>query len=358
MNTLNIVKKYFVIFLLIFSFVALTACSSNQALEYTKDQEAGYPEDGLPNQDSKSESADESGSYVLEPATERADQDVSIGSKENPAANRKLIKRGNADIKSNDVKASYQNIGVLVNKYEGFETNIIQNESDSYIFITVEYNIPAAKLDDFVAELSEAEDVKYLDIEAEDITNSYYDSEIRLDNLERSLEQYNKLLADATDMEDIIALQNEIDNITLNIESLKGQLKLWDSQIDYSTINIEISEYKDVVHINKDVKFSALDWETFKYYIGTGLIRVLSGIASVFQYLVIGLVISLPVLLPLALIIFLIVRLVRKKNKKYKQALEKQAKLVDPIDHSPVDHSPVQNQPVQNQTENPYQKKK
>lgn len=311
MNILNTNRKQLILFFLIFTLFSLVACGSS----YTKDQsntEVASPDiDPGFNQNS--------GVGMDEESAQNVDDHLPIGDAENPAASRKLIKTGEADIKTDDVIKSYESIGKLVLQYKGFETNLNKNESDGHIYITVDYSIPAKDLDTFVADLTEAEDVKYINIETQDITTSYFDSEIRLESLERSLEEYYKLLEDANRMEDIISIQSQIDSITLEIESIKGQMKLWDSQIDYSTLTISITENSDVVNTNREIKFSALNWESFKYYVSNGIVRVLSAIVSIFQYLIIGLIIALPVLIPLALIIFLILRISKKKRAKREQ---------------------------------------
>lgn len=228
---------------------------------------------------------------------------------------RKLIKNAYLEIRTDDVDISYENVASFVNKYEGFETNLNRSASDSHVSLHVEFGIPTSKLDDFLDEISANEDLDYLDVTAEDITNSYYDSTIRLESKEKALEKYYSFLEDAEDIEDLINVQNEIDRLTTDIEALKGQLKLWDSQVDYSYVNISFFEYQDKVPTDREVTFKSMSWDDVKYLINSGWVRALSGLVSGLQWLLIVILISLPIIIPLLIILFLIIYLVKRKKK-------------------------------------------
>lgn len=149
------------------------------------DQEYEY--DGLAEEDFTDEMAVE----------ETLSSSQGTGSKEAEPNQRKLIKNGSIELRCEDVEASYQNILEMVEQYEGFATNLNRDETDSMLRIDADFGIPADKLDQFVEEISETEVVNYIKINAEDITDDYYDATIRLDTAEKSLEKYYEFLLDA-----------------------------------------------------------------------------------------------------------------------------------------------------------------
>ncbi len=224
----------------------------------------------------------------------------------------KLIKNGSATIKTKNVDDSYQNILNIVKEFEGYQTDISRNEGTNFTTIRVEFKIPADNLDVFLGKLDENEDVKYLNIYTKDITNEYYDSDIRLKQLEKELAKYQEFFDAAANVEEMLRIQYEINRTTTEIEILKGQFKLWDSLIAYSTITLEISEYEDVIQTSQEIKFTALSFEDFLYYLKSGIVRSASAVVSIIQYIIIIAVAGIPVWLLIGGVVYFIVK--RRKN--------------------------------------------
>ncbi|NLJ70366.1 MAG: DUF4349 domain-containing protein [Clostridiaceae bacterium] len=248
-----------------------------------------------------------------------------IGTKEAEPNQRKLIKNGNVELRCEDVEESYQNVLDLVEKYEGFATNLNRSETDARLQITADFGVPADNLDQFIEEISETEIVNYLKINAEDITDAYYDATIRLDTAEKSLEKYYEFLLDAKKIEDMVYIQGEIDYLTEEIELLKGSIKRWDSQVDYSYVSIEFLQKQAPLSGKREIEFSAMTWDDFKYWVSSGWNSVLSTVVSFFQWLAIGILVSAPIIIPLLLILFILLAIYRKRKKAKKQKQEAEA---------------------------------
>ncbi len=301
MNRLHLKNNVFLVFLLVFT-ILLSACSAssydvaNTSDSMAIDQGVGFEEAEMISNESPSiESGQASGS-------------------ENIA--RKLIKTGNVDIRTEDVDASYANISKLVKDVDGYETSLNRNESESYISINTQFNIPSEQFDAFFEKLQEAEDVQFVDVSTDDITSSYYDTELRLKSQRAALDKYYELLENADSMEDIITIQSQIDMITMDIESLEGQLRFWDSQVNYSSVHISIMEYADKLNTNREVKFSMMSWSDFTYFIGSGWTRLLTALVAIVQWLTILLIVALPILIPIAILIFLLIRFSKKRKQR------------------------------------------
>ncbi|NLM19536.1 MAG: DUF4349 domain-containing protein [Clostridiaceae bacterium] len=247
------------------------------------------------------------------------------GAKEAEPNQRKLIKNGNIELRCDDVEVSYQNVLELVKKYEGFATNLNRNETDTMLRINADFGIPADELDQFVDEISETEIVNYIKINAEDITDNYYDATIRLDTAEKSLEKYYEFLLNAKKIEDMVYIQGEIDRLTEEIEILKGSIKRWDSQVDYSYVSIEFLQKQAQISGKREIKFSSMTWDDFKYWVSSGWNSVIGAIISFFQWLAIAILVSAPVIIPLILIIIIILIIYRKRKKARSQQKQQQA---------------------------------
>ncbi len=241
----------------------------------------------------------------------------------------KLIKNGSATIKTKNVNDSYQNILDLVKEFGGYQTDISRNEGNYYTTITVEFKIPADNLDVYLDKLNESEDVKYLNITTKDITNEYYDSDIRLKQLEKELAKYQEFFDKAANVEEMLRIQYEINRTTTEIEILKGQFKLWDSLIDYSTIRLDISEYEDVIQTSQEIEFSALSFEDFLYYLKSGIVRSTSALVSIIQYAVILVIAGVPIWLPVGGLAYFVIKKRKNAPKKEKKTKEEKTDIIE-----------------------------
>lgn len=149
-------------------------------------------------------------------------------------------------------------------------------------------------------------------IEGEDVTDQYMDTEIRLETLEIQAERLKELLKQAGDLEKLFKIEQELADVTYQIESLKGTLKKYDSLIDYSTIEINVEEAEVYVQPAKKVTFLDKIKKTFMDSVD-GLINVLQGIVLVVVAMIPFLIIIAPVALVVA---WIIIRTNRKRKEK------------------------------------------
>ena len=82
-----------------------------------------------------------------------------------------------------------------------------------------------------------------LTTKATDVTSQYVDLQARITALEASRQQYLTILAKATTVGDVLAVQEQIDSIQSQIEQLQGQLQLLTSQTSYSSLTVTIGEH-------------------------------------------------------------------------------------------------------------------
>ncbi|HWD53647.1 MAG TPA: DUF4349 domain-containing protein [Acidimicrobiales bacterium] len=128
--------------------------------------------------------------------------------------------------------------------YGGFVANS-SNQSESgggapFGGITLEVPV-----DNFSAVLKQAEQygkTSNVSTKATDVTGQYIDLQARLSALEASRQQYLTILAKATSIGDILAVQEQLDSIQSQIEQLQGQLQVLTSETSYSTLNVTVSE--------------------------------------------------------------------------------------------------------------------
>jgi len=161
---------------------------------------------------------------------------------------RKLIYTAYYSINTVDIEGSYKTVMNAVEQAGGYLSN--ENtygtepeeigDSGRTTYMTV--RIPIENFDSFIAVLGTVGEVTSKSLSTEDITDEYFDVDARIEMLEGRLERLKEHLAEATEMEDIIALEAEISDVLYELDSYKGTMRKFNDRIEYSTVNIDLYE--------------------------------------------------------------------------------------------------------------------
>jgi hypothetical protein len=106
----------------------------------------------------------------------------------------------------------------------------------------VTLQIPVA---DFTALLTQAKSLGQttaLTTKATDVTAQYVDLQEQITALEASRQQYLTIMAKATSIGDVLAVQAQLDTLQSQIQQLQGQLGVLQSETDYSTLTFSLHE--------------------------------------------------------------------------------------------------------------------
>src|SRR5690606_20401861 len=98
--------------------------------------------------------------------------------------------------------------------------------------------VPAARFDEALASVIESGDVLSRNVRAHDVGEQFRDINVRLRNAEAMRDRLEALLRQAEKVEDALAVERELERVTLMLESLKGQLRHLSDRIAFSTISI------------------------------------------------------------------------------------------------------------------------
>ena len=161
---------------------------------------------------------------------------------------RKIIKSSQLSLetaKFNDVINSLED---MVKSYGGYiasssiDAEGIDNNYQCLRFASYKINVPSDKLDDFLDESSKLATVRNKSTSAGDITAQYYDNESRLKSLQIQEERYLEILKTATEVKDIIEIENALTDVRYEIENLTTCLNKISNLVDMATVNINIQE--------------------------------------------------------------------------------------------------------------------
>ena len=104
------------------------------------------------------------------------------------------------------------------------------------------FMVPAANFDTTIDQLSRVGNVENEQITGTEVSGQYVDLQTRLSNAEAQRAAMLALLTQAKTINDMIAVQNQIGQITGTIEQLKGQIKYLDDHTAFSALTITMTE--------------------------------------------------------------------------------------------------------------------
>jgi hypothetical protein len=116
------------------------------------------------------------------------------------------------------------------------------NPNDQIRSGVISFMVPAAKFDDTIDQLSKLGKVQNEHISGNDVSAQYVDLQARLANEEAQRNAMLALLGKAQSVSDIIAVQNQLGQITQQIEQLKGQIAYIEHNTTYSTVSVAVAE--------------------------------------------------------------------------------------------------------------------
>jgi hypothetical protein len=176
------------------------------------------------------------------------------------------------------------------------------------------FRIPRLKVDEFLSTALKVGEVDVNKDSSQDITSQYMDTESRLKTLRIELDRFQELEKKATKMSDIIELEDKIQQVTYEIESLQGQIRGWDNLVDYATVEMNIEEVNTVPQSVDKPK--PIDQPDYGKQLGDGFVSVLNGVLDFFKTLLLVLFSGLPIIVPAAVIVVVILLWVRAAKKK------------------------------------------
>ena len=237
---------------------------------------------------------------------------------------RRIIRNAQLEITAQDASGLYSRIVRFSFGLGGYEDSYSVTNYETFSVIHAVFKVPPESLNAFVDYVGEEGTIVNSSMQSQDITESYFDAETRLGTKRRSLDQYYQLLKNASGVDEIVTLQKTIDKITEDIESLEGKLRVWNSQVDMSTVSLLIRQNNDPIQIRKEIHWNTLSVEDMTYLIKQGFVSVTNSFMSVLQWLLIVLIGYSPVWILIAIGLYVWIR--RKKAALNKTAEETKQK--------------------------------
>lgn len=207
---------------------------------------------------------------------------------------RKIIQNLNATLQVEDIESTLQKLSAMAQTMGGYvvdsQMDNQQNAGNSTAHIT--FKVPAAKFDSARSSLSETGKILTQHLSANDITNQYYDADTRLKHWQAEEKRYTDILNQAKTIEDILRVEEALSNIRMQIEQLQGQLKLWNHEVAFSTIQVQLQTKPNPVKV--DEPWQPVAWSKTWEAAQNAVLKTISSIWNTLNYLIVGLGYALP----------------------------------------------------------------
>jgi hypothetical protein len=102
--------------------------------------------------------------------------------------------------------------------------------------------VPAGRLNEFLEAVRPLGKLTNVEINGTDITDEYSDVVLRLESQKKVRDKYLQLLEKATSVQDMLALEKELERVNFDIERLEGRKKASEQRVEYATVNIWFSK--------------------------------------------------------------------------------------------------------------------
>ena len=200
-------------------------------------------------EDKKQERAEVEGAMVTEsniPAAEEAGPNpVEVPA---PAlANRKLIRNANVQFEIVSFDDAVQKITAFANEERGYvATTSSEKQANGKLKGEIGVKVLPENLDHFLQKVRALGELKNQTLGTEDVTKAYFDTDARLKNA-RVMEQrlIDMLKMKTGKVSDLLQVEKELGRVREEIEKMQGELKYWDSQVQFAIVTISLSE-KDI----------------------------------------------------------------------------------------------------------------
>jgi Domain of unknown function (DUF4349) len=161
------------------------------------------------------------------------------------AAERMIIYSGSLSLVVKDARAVVEQITQVVKDAGGFVTESNVYQDSGYTRATMSVRVPGEDLAQLKATLGKikalAVTVESENLNGQDVTDQYADTQAAIENLTLQRDSYRKLLDRAEKMEDILNIQTRLDQVQGQINSLTGQQLKLKENVKLATVSITLT---------------------------------------------------------------------------------------------------------------------
>src|SRR5437660_2821719 len=159
-------------------------------------------------------------------------------------ANRKLIRNAAVQLEIISFDDAVQKITTLANEERGYvATTNSEKQANGKLRGQVVVKVLPESLDRFLQKVRGLGELKNQTLGTEDVTKAYFDTDARLKNAHVMEQRLIDMLKTKTGkVSDLLQVEKELGRVREEIEKMQGELKYWDSQVQFATVTISLVE--------------------------------------------------------------------------------------------------------------------
>lgn len=158
------------------------------------------------------------------------------------SAGQKLVRRANLQLKVGSLPGAAQRIRSIAAQQSGVvvsEELYSGERGDTSGAMTI--SVPASSLEATISLIEKLGEVQFRNTSSEDVTGTYVDTQARVTSMTASVARIRDLLAKASTVNDLVALENELSQRQAELDALTAQLDSLKDSVSMSPISITLS---------------------------------------------------------------------------------------------------------------------
>jgi anti-sigma factor RsiW len=159
-------------------------------------------------------------------------------------ANRKLIRNATVELEIVSFDNAVQKITAFANEEHGYvATTESEKQANGKLKGQIVVKVLPENLDRFLQKIRSLGELKNQALGTEDVTKAYFDTDSRLKNAHVMEQRLIDMLKTKTGkVSDLLQVEKELGRVREEIEKMQGELKYWDSQVQFATVTISLAE--------------------------------------------------------------------------------------------------------------------
>jgi hypothetical protein len=150
---------------------------------------------------------------------------------------RKMVRSARLAVSVDAPEETSSEVEHLVKQAGGFvERSTVTKDSN----VSLHCRVPAPQLNQTMDAIAALGDEELRSVSAADVTEQYSDLETRLRNNLALRERLQQLLSRATDVEDVLAIEKELNRIQTNIETMQARFDRLKSEVELSPLSVTL----------------------------------------------------------------------------------------------------------------------
>lgn len=242
----------------------------------------------------------------------------------------KLVYKCYVDIETLDFDKSYAALQDMMEKYncvissETFGDESISYFYDSYYSSSSKYKtgrtdeivirVPSANYKNFISEYGELGNVTSKTQTVDNITQEYYDTTSQVDGLKAEMERLEIMMSQATEIEDMITINQAITELQSEINSLTTYIRTMDSDVAYSYVTMSLREVLEYSEVEQPVKKN-----TFIDRLKNQCVDTWKGFLNFLENLLFTIIGLIPAIVIIGIIVIIIKITCKNKIKTWKE---------------------------------------